>query len=82
MPYKALRTAARIGDMVGRVRGKRFLFDSDTLEKLASSAWYSSRKLEAELGFRPTYDLEKALPEMIAELRGKTSMKTHPTALP
>ncbi len=82
IPYKALRTAARFGDMVGRVRGRRFLFDSDALQKLASSAWYSSRKLETELGFRPTYDLEKALPEMIAELRGEIPMRTHSTALP
>jgi UDP-glucose 4-epimerase len=70
IPLKVLRTAARFGDAMGRLRGRRFFFDSDALEKLASSAWYSSRKIETELGFKPAYDLEKALPEMIAELRG------------
>lgn len=65
LPMKSLRTAARFGDMVGRIRGLRFIFDSNALEKLSSSAWYSSRKLETELGFRPGYDLEKALPEII-----------------
>ena len=68
IPMKALRAAARFGDMAGRVRGRRFFFDSDVLEKLASSAWYNSRKIETELGFKPAYDLEKALPEMVREL--------------
>ncbi len=72
IPLKALQTAARFGDMVGRMRGRRFMFDSDALEKLTTSAWYSSRKLETELGFKPDYDLEKALPEMIATLRSES----------
>jgi nucleoside-diphosphate-sugar epimerase len=74
IPMKALRAAARFGDMAGRVRGRQFFFDSDTLEKLASSAWYSSRKIETELGFKPAYDLEKALPEMV-EAAGLGSKK-------
>lgn len=68
IPIKVLRAAARFGDMVGRMRDRRFFFDSDTLEKLTASAWYRSRKLESELGFNPTYDLERALPEMVETL--------------
>lgn len=75
IPVTTLRAAARFGDVVGRVRGRRFIFDSNALEKLASSAWYSSRKIETELGFRPAYDLEKALPRMVAELRGESMRK-------
>lgn len=82
IPIKSLQTAASLGDMLGRMRGRRFFFDSDTLEKLASSAWYSSRKIETELGFNPFYDLEKALPEMVAELRDETPIKNHPAPLP
>lgn len=78
IPISALRTAARVGDIVGRLRGRRFIFDSDALEKLACSAWYSSRKIETELGFQPTYDLERALPEMIAELRIKRNHENRP----
>jgi len=78
IPVKALRAVARFGDMLGKVRGRRFIFDSDALEKLASSAWYSSRKIETELGFKPAYDLEKALPEMVAELRAGAFRKSQP----
>jgi len=76
LPGKALRASARFGDFVGRLRGKRFCFDSSALEKLANSAWYSSRKIETELGFKPAYDLEKALPEMIAALRDRSQRTT------
>ncbi len=82
IPINVLHTMARFGDIVGRIRRRRFTFDSDSLEKLASSAWYSSRKLETELGFKPAYDLEKALPEIIAELRGETPIKGQPAPQP
>jgi nucleoside-diphosphate-sugar epimerase len=72
LPRGALRAAARLGDIVGRLRGRRFFFDSGALEKLTESAWYSSRKIETELGFKPAYDLEKALPELIAVLRNES----------
>jgi UDP-glucose 4-epimerase len=35
---------------------------------LMGSAWYSSAKIERELGFRPSLRLDHALPEMIASL--------------
>ena len=70
IPVNALKTAARFGDVISRLSGRRFVFDSAAFRKLASSAWYSSQKLESELGFQPEFDLEKALPAMIAELRG------------
>ncbi len=78
IPIKALHAAARLGDMAGQMRGSRFSFNSDALDKLSSSAWYSSRKIETELGFKPAYDMEKALPEMIAELRNETASSPQP----
>lgn len=68
VPPGLLRALARLGDLAGRVRGRRAPFDSDALEKLTSTAWYSSAKIEQELGFRPAWDLERALPEMIESL--------------
>ena len=53
---------------IGRLRGRRFVFDSDALDKLGDSAWLSSTKIESMLGFRPKWNLEKALPEMIQEM--------------
>jgi nucleoside-diphosphate-sugar epimerase len=45
------------------------VFDSDALEKLIGSAWYSSDKLSRELGYRPTTTFPEALPELIAWYR-------------
>jgi len=69
-PLVVLKVLGRVGDMIDLIRGKRFLFDSDALEKLTGSAWYSSEKLSRELGYRPSVAFEDALPEMIAWYRG------------
>jgi UDP-glucose 4-epimerase len=54
----------KIGDVIGKLRGRRFIFDSDTLIKLAGSSWYSSQKIEQELGFRAHYHLRESLPDI------------------
>lgn len=69
VPMSLLKALATAGDALGRVRGRRFMFDSDALEKLTGSAWYSSAKIGAELGYQPLYTLEQALPEMIDAYR-------------
>lgn len=69
VPLWTLKALGRMGDVIGRIRGKRFLFDSDALDKLVGSAWYSSEKISRELGYRPTITLEDAMPEMIAWYR-------------
>ena len=68
VPRWVLKGLAVTGDKLGRLRNRRFVFDSDALEKLTGCAWFSSQKIESTLGFKPTYDLEKAMPEMVAEL--------------
>ena len=65
IPVGALKALGRMGDAIGRIRGRRFLFDSDALEKLTGSAWYSSDKISCELGYRPSITFEDALPEII-----------------
>jgi nucleoside-diphosphate-sugar epimerase len=74
VPLGALKAAARVGDVVGRVRGRRAMFDSDALEKLTGNAWYSSEKIEKELGFRPRVTFDEALPEMIAWYRSTSAI--------
>jgi nucleoside-diphosphate-sugar epimerase len=69
VPLWGLRGLGHIGDQIGRLRGRRFVFDSDALEKLIGDAWYSSAKIEKRLGFKPEWNLEKAMPEMVAELQ-------------
>lgn len=69
VPLWTLQAMGRAGDAIGRVRGKRFVFDSDALEKLTGSAWYSSEKIARELGYHPSVSFENALPDLIAWYR-------------
>jgi nucleoside-diphosphate-sugar epimerase len=65
VPEVALRAAGRAGDVIGRVRGRRFPVDSDAVAKLIGNAWYSSAKIERELGYRPEMELAGALPNIV-----------------
>ena len=69
IPVFVLKRLAKIGDFIGKIRGRRFLFDSDALEKLLGSAWYSSAKIAAELGFQAKRNLQEALPEIVRYLK-------------
>ena len=68
IPIPCLKALGWAGDAVGRLRGRRFMFDSDALEKLIGNAWFSSKKIESLLGFLPEWNLAKAMPEMVAEM--------------
>jgi nucleoside-diphosphate-sugar epimerase len=70
-PRIVLVLAARCGDLIGRVRGRRFVIDSGSLRKLTESAWYSSRRIETELGFEPLLTLDAALPEIVRHYRDR-----------
>lgn len=69
MPISVLKGLAKIGDKIGLACGRRFKFDSDVLEKLIGSAWYSSAKIESELGFKAQRNLHDALPEIVRYLK-------------
>jgi len=68
IPPGLLKVLAKVGDGIGHVRGRRFVFDSDALDKLIGSACYSSKKIQRELGFRPTKELGPGLREIVAWL--------------
>lgn len=72
IPLPMLRGIARVGDVIARLIGRRFMFDSDALNKLIGSAWYSSEKISRELNYRPAHTLKDSLPEMVAEFRSNT----------
>lgn len=67
MPLWLLRLLGWVGDRIGRLRGRRFVFDSDALAKLTGSAWYTSAKLQRELGWRPKHTLRETMPEIVAK---------------
>lgn len=70
VPLLALRLLARGGDALERFHGRRVLFDSSTLQKLVGSAWYSSERIQRELGYRPSVSLLEALPEIVSVYHG------------
>jgi nucleoside-diphosphate-sugar epimerase len=69
IPIGILRAAARIGDVIGAIRGKNFSFDSSLLNKLIGSAYYSCQKIKTELGYQPTQFLKDGLREMVDEYK-------------
>lgn len=68
-PLFVLRLLGKIGDIIGLLRGRRFIFSSDALEKLIGNASYSSQRIQDDLGFKPTRNLRESLPEIIAFLQ-------------
>jgi len=75
VPTAVLRMAAGAGDIIGRIRGRRFLFDSDAYGKLLGSAWYSSARIEQELGFEAEWDLRRGAQEMVVEFKGAANAR-------
>lgn len=63
-----LKVLARVGDLIGKVRGRRFAFDSAASAKLLGSAFYSNEKIVRELDFKPLSNLEEAMPHIITFL--------------
>jgi nucleoside-diphosphate-sugar epimerase len=57
LPLPVWRALGRAGDLIGRLRGRRFVFDSDALHKLTGSAWYDGSRIQRELGFAPRHNL-------------------------
>ncbi len=68
-PMWALSSAAKAGDAVWRLTGRRAPIDSPALDRLVESAWYSSSKITRSLGYRPVHTFETALPAMVARYR-------------
>jgi UDP-glucose 4-epimerase len=68
VPRHLLSVLAFVGDLIGRLRGRRFMFDTDSYDKLKNPALYSSSKIQSSLGYRPLMTLSRALPEMLNTL--------------
>lgn len=69
VPLSLLRLASYIGDIIGHVCGRRFVLDTDALNKLIGSAWYSSDKISRELNYQPAHTLMSSIHEIVAEVR-------------
>lgn len=71
IPLCWLQFMAGLGDRLGKLLGRRFVFDNSALAKLAGSACYSSAKIRRELGYRPQHDLQTSLPAIVRFLASK-----------
>lgn len=64
VPESVLRLAARVGDGLETLTRRRMPLDSEALDRLLGSAWYSPAKLEQELGWQAKVSLVEGLREM------------------
>jgi nucleoside-diphosphate-sugar epimerase len=64
-PLWMLRLAAAAGTLGEHLTGRRMPLTLDGLGKLTGDAWFSSAKLEHDLGFRPRHRLETEIPSLI-----------------
>jgi UDP-glucose 4-epimerase len=64
---RALRLAAHLGDGVEAITRRRLPLDSEALERLLGSAWYSPARIERELGWRARVSLADGLREMFGK---------------
>jgi nucleoside-diphosphate-sugar epimerase len=69
IPWWSFRLAARIGDIIGRVTGRRMPLDSAVLQKITAPANYSSAKIARELGYQPKHTLRMSLHELLANAK-------------
>lgn len=64
VPQTALRIVARCGDALEAVLKQRMPLNSEALDRLLGSAWYSPTRIEQELGWHAKVSLEDGLREM------------------
>lgn len=69
VPIRVLSLAALFGDFFTFITGKNLPLNRSVLEKLQGSAWYSSEKIQRELGYSPAHTLYSALPDMVSAYR-------------
>ena len=65
VPASMLRIAARCADGVETLSQRRMPFDSEVLDRLLGSAWYSPARIENKLGWRARVSLADGLAEMV-----------------
>lgn len=65
VPASVLHLVAKLGDGVENLAGRRLPLDSEVVDRLLKSAWYSPARIERELGWRARVSLMDGLSEML-----------------
>ena len=64
-PARLLRYSGKIGDFCGALLGRSIPMNSEAVERLLGSAWYSPARIEKELGWCSQIRLAEGLLEML-----------------
>lgn len=67
VPASVLRLAGKVGDGVQRLAHRRMPLDSEVVDRLLGSAWYSPARIERELGWSARMTLVDGLREMLGK---------------
>jgi len=67
VPMWLLRGAAQAGTLLQTRLGRPMPLTSASLGKLSGDAWFSSKKIEQELGFVPRCSLEGEIPRLVGQ---------------
>jgi nucleoside-diphosphate-sugar epimerase len=65
IPRAVFSAAARVGDLGGRLLGRRVFFDSQALDRIAGSAHFDPTRARTDLGYRPTMTLADLMPALV-----------------
>lgn len=65
MPASLLRAGACMGDGVGALLGWAIPLNSEVVDRLLGSAWYSPARIERELGWRAQVGLAEGVREIL-----------------
>jgi nucleoside-diphosphate-sugar epimerase len=69
IPVWALRTGAVAGSLLQLLLRRPMPLTRERLDKLRRNAWFDAAPMAQELGYRPRYDLQSALPGIIEAYR-------------
>jgi nucleoside-diphosphate-sugar epimerase len=67
VPGWLLRAVANGADGLEAIVQRRMPFDSEVLDRLLGSAWYSPARIERDLGWRARVSLADGLAEMLGK---------------
>ena len=73
LPPSLIRTMAVVGEALQHLTGRTMPLNLERMRKLREPAWFDGRPFADETGFEPSYTLEQALPEMLAERQATPS---------
>jgi nucleoside-diphosphate-sugar epimerase len=69
VPLPVFRFFAKIGDVIGRITGRAFIINSESLNKLVGTEWYDCQRINRELGFCPDHSLTESIQQIVEEYR-------------